>query len=483
MNAEARDVGDVEAMYEQALQILNEALTFGIHPSLDGIRALMNQMGEPHLHYPSIQVAGTNGKTSTTRMLAALLGAHGLKTGLYTSPHLVEYPERIEVADKVISHELFAKGVLRAKEAADVLEQTQGMTITEFELITAAAMWIFSQENIDVAVLECGMGGRWDSTSVVDPKVAVVTGIGLDHLGILGDTVEEIAAEKAAIIGPDSKAVLGPGTQATLDVFMQRCAECGLTPWLVRESGLAGKLTGEAAGGLADRLTDGLDGGSAEKANTTTSETSSIVAYSAGYDSQSGFIDVDVECPLATYPQIVMEAPLYQAQNIATALAAAELFYEKQLDPKIVRATLGAFSIPGRFETLSEDPLLIVDAAHNPQSALNLATAIARKFPKGNFQLLLAVLSDKDAMGIIEALSGLTPDIAVTSTSSPRALLVDELAEMVKKASGTEPESFANPAEALDELLERGVPVVASGSITLAGEVKGLFCSCDKVTC
>lgn len=439
-------------MYETALRILDEALTFGIHPSLDGIKALMSKMGNPHMDYPSIQIAGTNGKTSTVRMTAALLGAHGLRTGLYTSPHLVEYPERIEVAGEVISRETFASGVIRAKEAADSLLD---MTITEFELLTAAALWIFSQESVDVAVLECGMGGRWDSTSIVDPKIAVVTGIGLDHLGILGNTVEEIAAEKAAIIGPGCTAVLGPGTQGTLSVFMDRATETGVTPWLVREASQAAEIV--------------------ENPGSVGGEISGIVPYHAGYDEEPGEIDVVVECPAATYRDIEMRAPLYQAQNIATSLAAVELYMGEPLDPQAVSESFSTFSIPGRFETLSEEPFLLVDAAHNPQSALNLATALARRFPEGDFQLLLAVLSDKDARGIIEALCGMTPDIAVTSTSSPRALEVSELADMVTELTGTEPERFESPEAALEELLPRRVPVVAAGSITLAGEVKGIW--------
>lgn len=435
-----------EERYERALQIIDEALIFGINPSLDGIRMMMEEMGNPHSKYPSVQVAGTNGKTSTVRQTAALLRAHGYRTGLYTSPHLVEYPERMEIDGQVADKDLFADAVLEAKRAADKLE---GTIITEFELLTAAAFWAFAQAGIDVAVLECGMGGRWDATSIVNSNVAVVTGIGLDHLGILGNTQEEIAAEKAAVIHEGCKAVLGPGTQSTLGIFEERFAEAGVRPWLVRSTADAASMN-----------VDGISG---------------FATYDCGYGQEPGTIAVSVKGIYSEYDGIVMHAPLYQAQNIATAITATESFAGHALDVRKVRETFEAFAIPGRFETLSRNPYLIIDAAHNPQSALNLATAVARKFPDGDFQLLLAVLADKDAHGIIEALAGLTPDIAVTQTNSPRALSRFELADMVEEMTGTRPEIFETPELALEELLSRQVNTIASGSITLAGEIKGIF--------
>lgn len=455
-------MNEVEERYERAVAILTDALKFGIHPSLDGIRMMMEKMGNPHLKYRSIQVAGTNGKTSTTRQIAALLRAHGYRTGLYTSPHLVEYPERMEIDGEVMSHGLFADAVILAKEVADEIEAASNgeMTITEFELVTAAAFWAFGEAGIEVAVLECGMGGRWDSTSAIERDVAVVTGIGLDHLGILGNTVEEIAAEKAAIISAGCKAVLGPGTQGTLPVFLDRVRETGVEPWLVRDSVACAEMAGECGRGAIE-----IDG----------TPIAGFVSYDGSYAEETGTIDVDLHGIYADYDDIIMHAPMYQAQNISTAVAGAELFHGKAFDPEKVRRVMADFAIPGRFETLNEEPLLIIDAAHNPQSALNLATAIARKFPEGDFQLLLAVLADKDADGIIEALAGLTPDIAVTQTSSHRALSRFDLADRVERLTGTRPEVFDTPASALEELYRRGVPVVASGSITLAGEFKAAW--------
>ena len=441
-----------EDRYQQALHILDDALVFGIHPSLDGITAMMGKMGNPQERYPSIHIAGTNGKSSTTRQITALLRAHGLKTGTYVKPHLVEYRERIEVDEQSVGKEAFADAILEAKEVADSLE---GMTITEFELATAACFRIFEQEEVDVAIVECGMGGRWDSTSVIHPEVDVVTGIGLDHIGVLGDTIDEIAGEKAATIVEGCKTVLGPGTQSTLPVFLDRSREVGVKPWLVRCSEDVAAM--EAGGEVpADDI-------------------SGYISYDAGYSADPEVIEVDVHGIYADYGGISMRAPLFQAQNVSIAIAAAELYLGHAMDSDKVRQRLSTFMVPGRFETLNEEPLLIIDGAHNPQAAMNLATAIAKKFPDGDFQLLLAVLADKDAHGIIEALSGLTPDIAVTQTSSPRALSRFELADMVEEMTGTRPEVFETPEIALDELMQRGTSVLAAGSITLAGEVKGIW--------
>ncbi|MDR1082772.1 MAG: hypothetical protein LBL27_02755, partial [Coriobacteriales bacterium] len=243
--------GVTEGLYDEALGILRDALAFGIEPSLAGITALMRELGEPQLRYPCIQIAGTNGKSSTARFTAAFLHACGRKVGLYTSPELVEYPERMELDGEVVSRACFADAVLAAHEASQrAIASGEIEVITEFELLTAAALWLFAEERVTFAVLEVGLGGRWDATSVVNPKVAVVTGIDLDHTAILGDSLEQIAAEKAAIIKPGSIPVLGPGTTATREVFLARCQEVGTAPVIVGESGIGGtEATGTGATG------------------------------------------------------------------------------------------------------------------------------------------------------------------------------------------------------------------------------------------
>lgn len=412
--------------YNEAVSRLRHALKFGIDPSLEPIRAMCRELGQPQQFYSSIQVAGSNGKSSTSRMTAALLKAHGRKTGLYTSPHLVRYPERIEVDGKVVSDRLFADGIQAAVEAA----ARAGVEATEFELLTAAALWIFHKERVDVAVLECGLGGRWDATTVVDPRVAVITGIALEHTKILGDTVEKIAAEKAAIIKPDTTAVLAADLAAR-EVFEQRAQSVGA------------------------RIV---------QVNPHTSD--------------------DFEAALE-------HLPMYQRANAATALTAAGVILGSKLDKDACMRALGQVVVPGRFEVLREKPLLMIDAAHNPQSAQVLARELAQRFvvataPPALAQaqqgagrkpiptLLLGVLADKDVRGVVEALVPLFKDVVVTASQSPRAISARHLASIVEDVSGKPPRIAPTIAEALDLLGD--TPTLATGSITVAGEVKRVWC-------
>ncbi|MGN0038762.1 MAG: bifunctional folylpolyglutamate synthase/dihydrofolate synthase [Coriobacteriales bacterium] len=396
--------------YREALEALESALKFGIDPSLEPIRRMCETLGNPQESYLCVQVAGTNGKSSVSRMTAALLGARGLKTALYTSPELVRYPERMEIGGRVVSDQRFADAVEAALGAA----RRCGIEATEFELLTAGALWLFAQEGVQAAVLECGLGGRWDATSVCTPQVAVITGIALDHTHILGDTLEAIAAEKAAIIKPGCTAVLAPQLAAR-PVFDQRILEVGAQ--LVEADPAAGE-------GLAGALA---------------------------------------------------HMPSYQQGNAAVALAAAHAL-AGPLALEDARAALAALQIPGRFETLRDQPLLLIDAAHNPQSAQVLAHELERRFPHPAERpaLLVGVLADKDVGGVVGALAPLFQRIVCTASKSPRAVPAAELAALVRRAN---PAASVQEAPGIPEALQLlgGCDVVASGSITVAGEVKGCW--------
>ena len=272
--------------YDDAVATLEGALKFGMNPSLEPIRAMCAAMGNPQKRYRCVQVAGTNGKSSTTRMIAALLHAQGLRVGLYVSPHLVKYPERIEIDGRVVNDESFARGIEAALDAA----ARAHVEATEFELLTAAALWLFAQEGADWAVLECGLGGRWDATSVVDPQVAVITGVALEHTAILGDTVEKIAAEKAAIIKPGCKAIFAHDLTAR-EVFEQQAQQ-----------------------------------------------------VCAPYENANLEAITPFEGELASLPA-------YQRSNLATALAAVTAALGHAPSPENVRMALSGLIIPGRFET------------------------------------------------------------------------------------------------------------------------------------
>lgn len=400
--------------YDDAVATLEGALKFGMNPSLEPIRAMCAAMGNPQKRYRCVQVAGTNGKSSTTRMIAALLHAQGLRVGLYVSPHLVKYPERIEIDGHVVSDEAFARGIEAALDAA----ARAHVEATEFELLTAAALWLFAQEGADWAVLECGLGGRWDATSVVDPQVAVITGVALEHTAILGDTVEKIAAEKAPIIKPGCKAVFAHDLAAR-EVFEQQAQQ-----------------------------------------------------VCAPYENANLEAITPFEGELASLPA-------YQRSNLATALAAVTAALGHAPSPENVRMALSGLIIPGRFEILRHDPLVIIDAAHNPQSAHALAEELKRFFDgpvppsRATPTLLLGVLDDKDARGIIRELCPLFSRTVVTASSSPRSIPAVELAALVEEECGMRPEIATSISEARELL--RHEPVIATGSITVAGEVKDIW--------
>ena len=401
--------------YDDAVAALEGALKFGMNPSLEPIRAMCTAMGEPQKRYRCVQVAGTNGKSSTTRMIAALLHAQGLRVGLYVSPHLVKYPERIEIDGRVVNDESFARGIEAALDAA----ARAHVEATEFELLTAAALWLFAQEGAEWAVLECGLGGRWDATSVVNPQVAVITGVALEHTAILGDTVEKIAAEKAPIIKPGCKAVFAHDLAAR-EVFEQQAQQ-----------------------------------------------------VCAPYENANLEAITPFEGELASLPA-------YQRSNLATALAAVTAALGHAPSPENVRMALSGLIIPGRFEILRHDPLVIVDAAHNPQSAHMLAGELQCLFERARGfdspprpALLLGVLDDKDARGIIRELCPLFSRIVVTASSSPRSIPAVELAALVEEECGMRPEIATSISEARELL--RHEPVIATGSITVAGEVKDIW--------
>lgn len=418
-------------------------------PLLETVVDMLDELGRPDRHFDCIQVAGTNGKTSTTRFTAAILNGEGVRTALYTSPQLVRYEERMEVSGSVVSPSEFAHGVSAAAEAGRrvnarrIASGDPTYTITPFDLLTAAAMVVFAEAGVDAAVLEVGLGGRWDATSATDPVAVAITGIGLDHTHILGDTLAQIAAEKAAVIKPGRMVVLGEGTheESVQQVMDARCAECGVEPWVVSHE----------TTGFPDRI-----GG--------------IVAFGTA-------------TARATY-SVSMHKPAYQPQNAACAIALAEGYLDRELDAERLEHSLDSCPIPGRFDVVRADPLILVDACHNPQSCENFISAVREVEPDRDRRplLLVAALSDKDVAGIIDVLVPEFPRIMVSTTSSDRALPAAELAELVcgkLEELGRPREDVVAVCETVSGAVEACVssrePFVAAGTITLAGEVAGLL--------
>lgn len=435
--------------YEQAIERLRRALAFGTHPSLDGIRALAAALGDPHRSYRSIQVTGTNGKTSVTRMIGAMLQAHGLRTGVYTSPHLVSYAERIAIDGAPCTEAEFACALEAALAAADELTQHAADTLgvgvedtevafTEFELLTAAALWLFRERAADWAVLEVGMGGKWDATSVVAPDVAVVTSVGLDHTEWLGPTREDIARDKAHVIKPGSSAVIGPGCGGVEHILLERALDVGAAVTRV---------------------------GAGEHDVTWT-----VHATPAAPGDPTRF---SVAGTLSEYRDLALRAPSYQVPNAATAIAAVELALGDLLDADTLRSALGALRFPGRFEVVRSAPALVLDGAHNEAAAQVLAGAIAESFGAERPVVVLGVLSDKDAAGIVAALAPVAARFVCTQPPSPRARPAASLAETVEAVTGEAPATFATVAEALGAITEE--PAVVTGSLYTVGEVRRLL--------
>lgn len=438
--------------YEQAAQALRSALTFGIHPSLDGVRALSEALGRPDDAFASVQVTGTNGKTSVVRTTAALLAAHGMRTGAFMSPDLGRYTQRFEFAGVPVTDDDFARAIAAALEAVEITHSTGTYTepLTEFELLTAAALWLLRELAVDYAVLEVGMGGRWDATSVVSPAVSVITGVALDHTPHLGSTREEIAADKAHVIKPAAAPVLGPGTAGVEDVFLERAESQGTHARFVRAYGMPTPV--------AEELTVRYQ----------------VLEHPVTPD---GNTRLQVRGAHADYGTLEVAAPAYQAPNIATAIAAAEAALGRGLDSGAVAHALAGLAIPGRFEVLDRDPWLVVDGAHNPEAAAVLAQAIADAWPEATSRptIVLGVLADKDATGIVQALAPVAGRFVCVEPPSPRALSANALARIVE-AAGCATCAAEGDLEAL-VAAERaaGRDMVVTGSLTTVAALREPF--------
>ena len=418
-----------------------------IEPSLDRISGLVDLLGHPQRAYPVIHVTGTNGKSSTARMIESLLRAFGLRTGLFTSPHLVDPRERICLdGEPIEAQRLLDTWAEIAPYVAIVDEQSTrdgGPQLSYFEVLTALAFAAFADAPVDVAVVEVGLGGGWDSTNVADGVVAVVTPIGMDHRDYLGDSVLGIAEEKAGIIKPDSVAVLAQQDVDVAEVLLKRVAEVDAT--VARE---------------------GIEFGVMGRALAVGGQVLTIKGLAAEYD--------DVFLPLFGE---------HQAHNAAVALAAAEGFLRGvgPLDADLVRQGFASVTSPGRLEVLRRGPTVVVDAAHNPHGARALAAALADSFDFASLVGVVGVLSDKDALGILEALEPTLDRIVVTQPSSPRAVPADDLAVLAVDVF-SEDRVFVEPefAEALDRAMQLaeesgeygGAGVLVTGSVVLVGEAR-----------
>ncbi len=368
--------------YGEAVAYLDAHIGMGMQPGLERIRGLMELMGDPQRSYPVIHITGTNGKTSTARMATALLVAHGLRVGTFISPHLERIEERFSLDGEPASREEFAQAVADIAPFVDLYEERNGPSVTYFELTAALAFSFFAANAVDVAVVEVGLGGRLDATNVVDGRVAVVTGISLEHTAWLGDSIEEIAVEKLAIAKESSVLVTGPLPEEAQPLAVARAAELGITH---RRFG---------AEFHPEFVTMGVGGWAG-----------SVSGVYETYD--------DLFVPLHGR---------HQFDNLAIAVAAVEELTGRPLDPEAVREGAAASMSPGRLEVMGHHPLILLDGAHNAQACERLSESLHTEFPSISWVLVIGVMGDKNLEAMLASFGGLVSAVVATAVDYERAV-------------------------------------------------------------
>lgn len=437
----AQEVAEIER------QLLARWPESRVAPSLTRIARLMTYLGDPQHAYPVIHIAGTNGKTSTSRMIDALLTAFGLRVGRFTSPHLESMAERITLEGLSIEPQRFVDTYRDIEPYLALVDAELEVPLTFFETITAMAFAAFADAPVDVAVIECGLGGEWDATNVVDGQVSVITPIGLDHMEYLGGTVDAIAQTKAGIIKSGSTAILAQQSMEAATELLQRCAAVGAT---IAREGLEFSLLARdvAVGG----------------------QLISVQGLNSDYD--------EIFLPLHG---------AHQAHNATVALAAVEAFLSgsggEGLDLETVRAGFAAATSPGRLEVVRRSPTVILDAAHNPHGATALAQAIAESFTFETLIGVVAAMADKDVRGVLQALEPVLDEVVVTASTSPRALAPADLGELAEDVFGSGRVHIENSlGAALEQAIalsegESGVGggVLVTGSVVTVGQARALL--------
>ncbi|GAA2389359.1 folylpolyglutamate synthase/dihydrofolate synthase family protein [Streptomyces glaucosporus] len=421
-----------------------------LDPSLKRIAALMDVLGEPQRSYPCIHITGTNGKTTTARMIEALLSAFDLRTGRYSSPHVQAMTERISLDGAPIAPERFIETYRDIKPYVEMVDASSEHRLSFFEVLTGMAYAAFADAPVDVAVVEVGMGGTWDATNVIDAGVAVVTPISLDHTDRLGDTPGKIAEEKSGIVKPGATVVLAQQPVEAASVILRRAAETDAT--VAREGLEFGVVAREVAVGGQLLTLRGLGG---------------------------------------EYPEVFL--PLHgahMAHNAAVALAAVEAFFGigaeqvRTLDIDAVRAAFASVTSPGRLEVVRRSPTVVLDAAHNPAGARATAEAVTEAFGFSRLVGVVAPSADKDVRGLLEAFEPIFAEVVVTRNTTTRAMDVDELAALAVEVFG---EERVQVEPRLDDALEEavtlaeeegeyaGAGVLVTGSVFTVGEARLLL--------
>jgi dihydrofolate synthase/folylpolyglutamate synthase len=398
---------------EEAERYVLSRELFGMRFGLDRMRRLMTALDNPQLRFDSIHVVGTNGKSSTTRMLAAILRHHGLRTGAYLSPHLVAYWERIRIDDRDLEPAAFAAAVQRAARAAELVDRSLGgdERVTQFELLTAAAYSELAARRVEAAMIEAGLGGRYDATNVIPSKVQVLTTVGLEHTRWLGPTIADIAAEKLDVVEPEATLVLGAGLHPDAE-------------------GVAERVVAERGASLVHAPVD---------------------------------------------PGVEVGAPgAFQRRNFALARAAAEA-YLGALDPAALAAAAAEVRVPGRLQVVAESPRVVLDGAHNPEGVAALAEALDEVVGERSPVVgVISILDDKDVASMLSRLLPRCDAVVFTSSQNPRALPPPTLLSLATQLGGPSAEVVREARAGLERARRLAGPegaVLATGSIYLVADL------------
>ena len=424
-----------------------------IEPSLDRIAALCDALGSPQLSYPTIHIAGTNGKTTTSRMIDSLFRQLGYRTGRFTSPHLESFLERISINGAPIPAEGLIATYNDIALYLDLIDSRQPHPISFFEAMTALAFVAFAEFPVDIGVIEAGMGGEWDATNVVQSQVAVITPIGLDHQEYLGNTITEIARTKSGIIKPESHVVMAAQPAEAATVLTAKVVERAAIPYR-----------------------EGIEFSVAKRSLAVGGQLVTINGVHGVYE--------DIFIPL--YGS-------HQAGNAAVALAAVEAFAGVKIDDELVRQAFAAVDSPGRLEILYRDPTVMVDAAHNPHGAHALAETLKNEFDFESTIGIVAILGDKDVRGILTELEPVIDRVVVTQNSSDRAMPIDKLYELAVEIFGVDRTyrednlrsaiTYSMEQVTLLNQVSDGVSaVIIAGSVVTAGESRAILRSIQGAT-
>jgi dihydrofolate synthase/folylpolyglutamate synthase len=412
--------------------------------------ALADALGSPQHAFPVIQVTGTNGKTSTARMIDALLRSFGLRVGRFTSPHLTSVTERIVLHGEPISAERFVEVYDEIAPFMDLVDAAQELPLSYFEVLTGIGLAAFADAPVDVAVLEVGMGGAWDTTNVADAKVAVVTRVALDHTNYLGPDVATIAGEKAGIIKAQATVVLAAQERAAAEVLLARAVEVEATV-----------------------ACEGAEFGIVDRAVAVGGQVLCLQGLGGEYE----------EIYLALHGE-------HQAHNAVLALAAVEAFFGAgaatgRMDIDAVRGGFAAVTSPGRLESVRSAPTVLIDSAHNPSGMAASVAALEEAFAFTRLIGVVACLSDKDVRGMLEIAETVMHEVVVTQNSSPRGLSADELAAIAVPVFGADrvvvvpdlPKAIETAVELAETDVEvlSGVGVLITGSVVTAGDARALL--------